>query len=140
MANGRCHPANLAVSPLCNGKRQPGIINGFPDTDWRIARPNLGRRKGFRLGGSRFAILKVDAAAKRLENRRIWSPLNLDPIGFRQFVFRMSDTGLEATVVCQDKESFRIPIEPARRVNAGHINIVRECFARARRLTTIRKL
>jgi len=86
-ADFRRHPAHLAVFAFVDREFDPVCRDGRAKTDRRGARPQAGRVVDeAQRGRAGDEITEVDATAQRLQRGIVGSPLDLRPVGFRQFV------------------------------------------------------
>lgn len=125
------HAADLAVAAFADGYLQPAIGDARADPDRRHARPEVGRVDPLDVGAGR-AVLQHDALSQPVERGGIGIALDLHEIGFRQLELRVRDPRLETTVVGQQQQPFAIAVEPPRRIDARHIDELRQRRARGR--------
>ena len=125
------HAADLAVAAFADRYLQPAIGDARADPDRRHARPEVGGGDPLDVGAGR-AILQQDAAPQPIERVLAGIALDLHEIGLGQLELRVRDPRLEATVVGQQQQPFAIAVEPPRRIDARHIDELRQRRARAR--------
>jgi len=128
------HPADLAVAAFADRDPQPAIGDARADADRGHARPEIGCGDPFDLGGAGGAVLQHDAVAQGIERGLARLALDVHEIGLGQLELRIRDPRLEATVVGQQQQPLAVPIEPPRRIDAGHLDELRQRRARRRRL------
>lgn len=134
MADRGGHPADLAVAAFADRDAQPAIGDARAHADRGDARPEVECVDPFDLGGAGGAVLQHDAVAQGVERGLARLAFDLHEIGLGQLELGIRDPRLEATVVGQQQQPLAVPIEPPRRIDAGHVDELRQRRARRRRL------
>lgn len=120
MTDGGGHSPHLPISTFVYGEFQPAIRYCFSGPDRGVTRPQVRGVDARRFGGSAVAILQGDALAQFLQFLLPGRAFHLNQVGLGQMETRVTDTRLQGTVISEQQQSFRIPVQPPGRVNAGH--------------------
>jgi len=107
------HPSYLAVAAFLDGELKPAGRNILAISHGGLALPDggLGHDAGF--GWQGFAIVEENALAQALQSGVIDFTLHLCPIYLGHFMQWMGDLVLQAAVVGQQQQAFRIIVEAA---------------------------
>lgn len=120
MTDGGGHPADLAIFPLGELERDPGVRHVLPVTDRRSARRH--GRSGVqqsRAAGPRAKITEVDPAALEAAQRlRIRHPFDLRPILAPVRVTWVEESGVETGFVAQQQQPLGVGVEAAEWIEA----------------------
>ena len=65
-----------------------------------------------RLGGQRQPVVEQHTLAQRLQRGFGRNAIHLHLVGFELLFLRLGDTGVQHTVVGQQQQTFRIPVQP----------------------------
>lgn len=118
------HPPHLPIAALDQGDGEPRGGDGAPLSDRRSSGPQVWRVDQGDVGRFRHPVSESNAFRDPAESNRGRNSLHLNPVRLGDFVSRVANPGLKASVISQDDESFTIEVEPAGGIDVGKGNIV----------------
>ena len=120
VADSGSHTANLAISTFVYGELQPAIRYRFTGPHRWVARPQIRGLDGVYLGWPTGAVLESDSLAQFLQFLLPGRTFHLHQIGLGQMKARLADACLQGTVIGEQQQPFRIPVQPPGRVHTGY--------------------
>lgn len=128
MAHRSGHASDLAVLALDQFEREPGIGDIFAETNGRVARRDVRRRvEQPGAAGESAIIAEIDpAAGELLQGPGGRDAFHLRPVFAAVGALRIEQPGVQAGLVAEQEQAFRIGIEPAERIDRARQSEVRE--------------
>jgi len=124
------HPANLPVPTFAKNQANPGRGHVLAEPDRHGPGPKAGWFfDEFDIDRLAWTVRQAEPSSKLIQRFFCRNPFDLSEIGFGVIEAGIGEAMCEPTVVGQQQEAFAIEIEPADRIDAGCVNIVRKCRA-----------
>src|SRR5438093_1872809 len=127
MTQGRGHPADLPVLSLAQGDLDPGRRDGFAEPDGDRTLREIGRQgKQLDLRRPRAPTAEEDPATKTGQGLFVGNALDLDQVDFGKLVPGVRDVVRQRTVRGEEQESFRVVVQPPRRIDVRDRDVARQ--------------